>query len=82
MAEALRVPLSQPKASPGGHLESVRSRRVLLTRRGRVVGELVPIEEPAPAPLKPLLGCGRELARIDLSPDLTEPAPAEWEALS
>ena len=81
MAEALRVPLSRLKANPGGYLESARSRRVLLTRRGRVVGELVPLDEPAAAPIKPLLGCGRDLLRLDPALDLTEPVEAEWEAL-
>lgn len=82
MAEALRVPLSQLKVNPGGYLESARSRRVLLTRRGRVVGELVPLEEPGAAPLRPLLGCGRDLLTLDPALDLAEPIEADWEALS
>ena len=53
MAEPIRVPLSELKANPGGYLESARQRRVLLTRRGKVVGELVPLDEPGAAPVRP-----------------------------
>jgi prevent-host-death family protein len=79
MPEPLRVPLSQLKANPGGYLESARQRRVLLTRRGKVVGELVPLDDPAVAPLRPLLGIGRDLLQLDPSVDLTEPAEADWD---
>lgn len=79
MPEPLRVPLSQLKANPGGYLESARQRRVLLTRRGKVVGELVPLDDPT-APLRPLLGFGRDLLNFDPALDLTEPAEAEWDA--
>lgn len=82
MAEPLRVPLSQLKVNPGGYLESARTRRVLLTRRGRVVGELLPVVDAMVAPLKPLLGCARDLIRTPPDVDLTEPVEAEWEALS
>ena len=44
MPDPLRVPLSALKVNPGGYLESARQRRVLLTRRGKVVGELVPLD--------------------------------------
>lgn len=72
--ESLRAPLSELKVNPGGHLETARLRRVLLTRRGRVVGKLVPLSEPRATPLKPL--CGALRARLALAPDaadLTEP---------
>jgi prevent-host-death family protein len=82
MPEPLRVPLSELKVNPGGYLESARSRRVLLTRRGRVVGELVPLDETAIAPVKPLLGCGKDLVSVDPTVDLTEPVDAEWDALA
>ena len=80
--EPLRVPLSELKVNPGGYLETARQRRVLLTRRGRVVGELVPLSEPRAAPLKPLCGALRE--RLSLAPDTdpTAPVEVEWEALS
>jgi prevent-host-death family protein len=81
MPEPLRVPLSELKVNPGGYLESARSRRVLLTRRGKVVGELVPLDEAATTPVKPLLGCGRDLVRVNPAVDLTEPVDAAWEAL-
>jgi prevent-host-death family protein len=45
LPEPLRVPLSELKVNPGGYLESARRRRVLLTRRGKVVGELVPLDD-------------------------------------
>jgi prevent-host-death family protein len=73
MAEPLRVPLSELKANPGGYLESARQRRVLLTRRGKVVGELVPLEDPGVAPLRPLLGFARDMLHLDPAVDLTEP---------
>lgn len=57
MPEALRVPLSRLKANPGGYLESARSRRVLLTRRGRVVGELVPMGERWASPRRRPSSC-------------------------
>ena len=44
MSDPLRVRLSALKANPGGYLESARQRRVLLTRRGKVVGELLPLD--------------------------------------
>lgn len=79
--EPLRVPLSELKVNPGGYLETARLRRVLLTRRGRVVGELVPLSEPRASPLKPLCGALRD--RLALAPDAdpTEPVEAPWEAL-
>lgn len=80
MAEPLRVPLSELKVNPGGYLESARQRRVLLTRRGKVVGELLPIDEPEAAPIRPLLGCARHMLALAEGADLTEPADAEWEA--
>jgi prevent-host-death family protein len=80
VAEPIRVPLSELKANPGGYLESARQRRVLLTRRGKVVGELVPLDEPGAAPVRPLLGIGRDLLRLDPALDLTEPAEADWDA--
>ena len=80
MAEPIRVPLSELKANPGGYLESARQRRVLLTRRGKVVGELVPLDEPGAAVVRPLLGSGRDLLRLDPGLDLTEPAEAAWDA--
>lgn len=79
MAEPIRVPLSELKVNPGGYLESARNRRVLLTRRGKVVGELIPIDEPGAAPIRPLLGLGRDLLRLDPALDLTEPAQADWD---
>jgi prevent-host-death family protein len=45
MSEPLRVPLTELKVNPGGYLESAPQRRVLLTRRGKVVGELVPLDD-------------------------------------
>lgn len=81
MAEPIRVPLSMLKANPGGYLESARERRVLLTRRGRVVGELVPIDELGPAPMRPLLGCASDLLSIPQDADLTAPVDVEWAAL-
>lgn len=80
MAEPIRVPLSELKANPGGWLESARQRRVLLTRRGKVVGELVPLDEPGATTVRPLLGIGRDLLRLDPTLDLTEPAEADWDA--
>lgn len=56
MADPMRVPLSELKVNPGRYLESARQRRVLLTRRGKVVGELVPIDEPDAASIRALLG--------------------------
>lgn len=79
MAETLRVPLSELKVNPGGYLESARQRRVLLTRRGKVVGELVPIDDAPASPTRPLLGFGRDLVRLDPTLDLTEPDGAEWD---
>ena len=79
MAEPIRVPLAELKANPGGYLESARQRRVLLTRRGKVVGELVPLDEPGATPVRPLLGIGRDLLRLDPALDLTEPAEADWD---
>ena len=73
----IRVPLSQLRANPGGWLESARQRRVLLTRRGKVVGELIPLDEPGAATVRPLLGIGRDLLRLDTALDLTE---ADWDA--
>ena len=80
MAEPIRVPLSELKVNPGGYLESARQRRVLLTRRGKVVGELIPLDEPSTRPVRPLLGLGRDLLRLDPGLDLTEPAEAHWDA--
>ena len=80
MAEPLRVPLSELKVNPGGFLESARQRRVLLTRRGKVVGELVPINEPDAAPIRPLLGCAREMLALADGVDLTAPVDVEWDA--
>jgi prevent-host-death family protein len=80
MAEPIRVPLSELKVNPGGYLESARQRRVLLTRRGKVVGELIPLDDPAAQPTRPLLGFGRDLLRLDPALDLTEPAEADWDA--
>lgn len=78
-AEPMRVPLSELKVNPGGYLETARQRRVLLTRRGKVVGELVPLAEPPPAPLRPLHGALR--ARLAPDADPTAPLDAGWEAL-
>lgn len=80
MAEPIRVPLSELKVNPGGYLESARQRRVLLTRRGKVVGELIPLDEPDATPVRSLLGVGRDLLRLDPMLDLTEPAEADWDA--
>jgi prevent-host-death family protein len=80
MAEPIRVPLSELKVNPGGYLESARQRRVLLTRRGKVVGELIPLDEPGATPVRSLLGLGRDLLRLDPALDLTEPAEADWDA--
>ena len=80
MAEPIRVPLSELKVNPGGYLESARQRRVLLTRRGKVVGELIPLDEPGSTPVRSLLGLGRDLLRLDPALDLTEPAEADWDA--
>lgn len=79
--DPIRVALSELKVNPGGYLEAARGRRVLLTRRGRVVGELVPLAEPKAAPLRPLCGALRD--RLSLAPDadLTAPVEARWEAL-
>jgi len=77
MSEPLRVPLTELKVNPGGYLESARQRRVLLTRRGKVVGELVPLNDWGVAPLRPLLGVARDLIRLDPGLDLTEPAEAD-----
>jgi prevent-host-death family protein len=79
MSEPLRVPLTELKVNPGGYLESARRRRVLLTRRGKVVGELVPLDDRGVAPLRPLLGVARDLIRLDPGLDLTEPAEAGWD---
>lgn len=78
MTEPIRVPLSELKVNPGGYLESARQRRVLLTRRGKVVGELVPLDEPGTSPIRSLLGIGRDLVRLDPAVDLTEPVEADW----
>jgi prevent-host-death family protein len=80
MPDPLCVPLSALKANPGGYLERARQRRVLLTRRGKVVGELVPLDEHGTAPIRPLLGIGADLIRLDPELDLTEPAEADWNA--
>jgi prevent-host-death family protein len=80
MPSPLRVPLTELKKNPGAYLESARSRRVLLTRRGRVVGELVPMDEAPSAPVRPLLGCGSHLVALEPGVDLTEPVGVEWEA--
>ena len=80
MPDPLRVPLSALKANPGGYLESARQRRVLLTRRGKVVGELLPLDPRGAAPIRPLLGIGADLIRLDPELDLTEPAEADWDA--
>lgn len=82
MPEPLRVPLSELKVNPGGFLESARQRRVLLTRRGKVVGELVPIDEPEAAPIRPLLGAFGDILRLRDGVDLTAPTEAEWDALA
>jgi prevent-host-death family protein len=79
MPEPIRVPLSELKVNPGGYLESARQRRVLLTRRGKVVGELVPLDDPGVAPVRPLLGIGRDLLSLDPALDLTEPVEAPWD---
>jgi prevent-host-death family protein len=79
MADPMRVPLSELKVNPGGYLESARQRRVLLTRRGKIVGELIPLDEPGTAPLRPLLGVARDLLNLDPTVDLTEPAEADWD---
>lgn len=81
MAEPIRVPLSELKANPGGYLESARTRRVLLTRRGRVVGELVPIDDVKVGPVKPLLGCAADLIELPADADVIAPVEADWEAL-
>ena len=80
--EPIRVPLSELKVNPGGYLETARRRRVLLTRRGRVVGELVPLSEPRAAPLKPLCGALRDRLALAPDADLTAPVEAQWEALA
>jgi prevent-host-death family protein len=80
MPVPLRVPLTELKINPGAYLESARSRRVLLTRRGRVVGELVPVDETPPAPIRPLLGCGSHLVALKPGVDLTELVDVEWDA--
>ena len=80
MVEPIRVPLSELKVNPGGYLESARQRRVLLTRRGKVVGELIALDEPGAGPVRSLLGLGRDLLRLDPTLDLTEPAEADWDA--
>lgn len=82
MPEPLRVPLSELKVNPGGFLESARQRRVLLTRRGKVVGELVPIDEPEATPIRPLLGACSDVMKLREGVDLTSPAEAEWDALA
>jgi hypothetical protein len=66
MADPIRMPLSELKVNPGGYLKSARQRRVLLTRSGNVVGELIPLEEPGAAPVRPLLRIGRDLLRLGL----------------
>lgn len=80
MPDLLRVPLSDLKVNPGAYLESARQRRVLLTRRGKVVGELMPIDDPGAAPIRPLLGCARDLLGLAEGADLTEPVDVTWEA--
>ena len=79
MPDPLRVPLSALKANPGGYLESARQRRVLLTRRGKVVGELLPLDPRGAAPIRPLLGVGADLIRLDPGLDLTASAEADWD---
>lgn len=81
-AEPIRVPLSQLKSNPGGYLETARQRRVLLTRRGKVVGELVPLSEPRAAPLRPLLGALSGMIALAPDANLTEPLDVEWDALA
>jgi len=82
MPEPLRVPLSELKVNPGGFLESARQRRVLLTRRGKVVGELVPIDEPEAAPIRPLLGAFADIVVLGQGVDVTTPTEMEWDALA
>ncbi len=78
----IRVPLPDPEANPGGHLESARPRRVPPTRRGRVPGEPVPSSEPPAAPPRPLGGASRDRPTIAPEAGPTAPVEAGWEALA
>lgn len=67
-------------------LATARQRRVLLTRRGKFVGERLHRDEPdGPAPPAPpgrLHGALANRLRMRPDADLTAPVHADWDALS
>lgn len=84
--EPLRVPLSRLRGDADDLLATARRRRVLLTRRGKVVGELLWRGDPdgptPPAPPPRLNGALADLLRLRPDADLTAPVDVEWDALS
>jgi hypothetical protein len=82
--EPIRVPFSQLRSRPDRLLEVARDRRVLLTKQGRIVGELLSLDEPDAAaeqqPYPRLSGALADHLRLRPDADLTEPVDVEWDA--
>jgi prevent-host-death family protein len=74
-AHTIEVPAGQFKSRCLKLMDEVRSRRleVVITKRGRPVARLVPVDE---AP--PLFGCMR--GSVDIVGDIVSPTGESWEA--
>jgi antitoxin (DNA-binding transcriptional repressor) of toxin-antitoxin stability system len=79
----MRVNVTAFKSRCLGYIDAVasgRQDRVILTRHGRAVAELRPLQEPEPRPAVDLHGALRGTGRVPPGVDITEPTGEVWEA--